>query len=168
MNFDESYNFSINVSPFLKTCTKFYLGTCEQVPCLHPCLGLHCLHVGPEYPLLSISFTKKTNANFLQQSNFVKSFSEFLPAAALTRPGAGALAWDATFGTNGRRAKKSLPAFLAVQQDHKKVAKKLILEITVEATRRIFAPCRGTGKAVDRCHGHNPAVGRNPDSHRVK
>ena len=101
---------------------------------------------------------------FYNKSNFLF----FLPAAALTRPGAGALAGNATFGTNRRWAKKSLPAFLARKHGHKKVVKKLGLEITVESTGRIFAPCRGTGKAVDRCHGHNPAVGRNPESHQVK
>ena len=58
---------------------------------------------------------------FYNKSNFLF----FLPAAALTRPGAGALAWDATFGTNGRRAKKSLPAFLARNTVTKKLQKSL-------------------------------------------
>ena len=50
---------------------------------------------------------------------------KFLPATALTRPGAGALAWKTTLRTNRRRAKKSLPAFLERKAVTKSVTKTL-------------------------------------------
>ena len=61
---------------------------------------------------------------------------KFLPATALTRPGAGALTWKTTFGANRRRAKKSLPAFLQRKHCHKTIAiaqKKTHTQKTVEA-----------------------------------
>ena len=120
--------------------------TLEQEPYLHPFRGLHCLHFGPDHPVLRFG-----NLFFfcLKILDLADVYLHRHSPGALQVPWLGR---QPSAQTGEEQKIPFHPSWKKEQHQH--------FNIILWA----FQPCRCTGTVVDRCHGHNQAAEHNPDS----